>query len=158
MGGYSCFLSSSTFCRVSFLSGSVSPLAVTAWTFTRCSREVNWSFTANWSVWAATKVESEGGRNDTNPEAELGTIYKYYADTIKYCLYTIHISLRYYKHTEAGLTEVLPCALLAPVEPEQHSLLGLAQGQRLQRPHQLLLGYPSLLQQLLGSKGARTVI
>lgn len=76
----SCFLSSSTFCRVSFLSGSDSPcLAATAeikvlnwfnntvyiddkkqqefetwiwffipvWIFTRCSLEVNWSFTVN---------------------------------------------------------------------------------------------------------------
>ena len=47
--GYSCFLSSSTFCLVSFLSGSLSPRDATACTLTLCSFEVNWSLTANLS-------------------------------------------------------------------------------------------------------------
>lgn len=44
----SCFLSSSTFCLVSFLSGSDSPcLAATVWILTLCSLDVNWSLTVN---------------------------------------------------------------------------------------------------------------
>lgn len=48
--GYSCFLSSSTFCLVSFLSGSLSPFAETACILTRTNLLVNWSLTANWSL------------------------------------------------------------------------------------------------------------
>lgn len=48
----SCFLSSSTLLRVSFLSGSDSPLAVTACILTRCNLDVKESLTEN--IWAGS--------------------------------------------------------------------------------------------------------